>query len=158
MKGSEAITDDVWKMLVNLQTELSAFFYRVQRLPRETVDDCVLDAVTDAVAEYDPVYIATEANRLYVKPETIIATRLKELAQKRIRRAERLARKHVSDDTPIGEEDGDMRLRDLFIPKQNSAERMENYAEWKMFARKGGCPLSSEEIEDLFGFNTPVWV
>lgn len=153
MKGSSAITDEIWRILFDARTELTAFFVRVARLPRETVEDCMSESMIDAVVEYDPVFTATEANRLSVKPETIIVARLKNLASKRIGQARRLASKHVSDDTPIGEEDGDMRLRDLFIPRQNSAEHIENYAEWTMFSRKGGCPLSRQEIEDLFGFS-----
>lgn len=91
-----------------------------------------------------------------MEESTIIAGALKQAMNRRINGARHYATKMVSDDTPIGEEDGDMRLRDLFVGRANGAERVENYAEWKMFSRKGGCPLSGEEIDDLFGLRSPV--
>lgn len=154
MTGSGTITDDVWRILFDLRTELSAFFIRVARLPHEVIEDCMSDAMVDVVSTFDPIAVATEANRIYVKEETIIGGMLKQAMQKRVSQAQYHTRKMISDDTPIGEEDGDMRLRDLFVGRQNGAERVENYAEWRMFSRKGGCPLTASEIEDLFGFNT----
>lgn len=138
-------------MLFDLRTELTTFYQRVARLPRETVEDCMSEAMIDVVSSYDPVANATEAKRIYVKDATIIGGLLKQAMQRQINIAKLFTRKMVSDDTPIGEADGDMRLRDLFIGRVNGAERVENYAEWQMFARKGGCPLTADEIDDLFG-------
>lgn len=149
--GTQSVSDEAWRVLLRARGELVSFFSRVSRLPVECIEDCMSEAIVDVVSAFDPIEIATEANRIYVEESTIIAGRLREAMQKRVNAERRHAGKFTSDDTPIGEEDGDLRLRDLFIPRANTAERIENFAEWMMFQRKGGCPLTAEEIRDLFG-------
>lgn len=151
MSGARAISDEDWAVLFEARHELVRLFGRMSRLPADVVEDCVSQALIDVAADFDPVAIATEANHIQVKRGTIIAGRVRAAAQKRLDQEKYRASKLVSDDTPIGEEDSEMHLRDLFVGRACSAERIENYAEWKMFSRRGGCPLTSEEIDDLFG-------
>jgi hypothetical protein len=156
MSGAANLDDEAWEMLIEAKSDLIKYLTRVSRLPPETVEDCVSDGMLDVATAYDPVAITTEANKLYVGKRVVVHSLVKRAAESRIGRERRRISKTVSDDTPIGEEDGDMHLRDLFVPRRNTPERVEHYAEWKMFARKGGCPLTDAEIESLFGFDVPI--
>jgi hypothetical protein len=151
MDAHEAIDGETWGILLRARSELIDFFARVARVPRDTAEDCVSEGLIDFIQDYDPIRIATSANAIQVEKHTQIFMEFKVAVNRRLGRERRHLTRHVSDDTPIGDETGDMRLRDLFIPRANTAERVENYAEWMMFSRKGGCPYTPQEINDLFG-------
>lgn len=153
MIGHETIDDETWAMLFSVRSDLVDHLTRVGRVPRDIAEDCVADGLMDVVSAFDPIAVSTAANAMYIKKETQLYFLLKDAASRRLNRARKHIAKHTSDDTPIGPEDGDARLRDLFVGRQNSAERVENYAEWKMFSRRGGCPLSPDEIDLMFGIN-----
>lgn len=153
MTEALAIADETWKMLSDAQNELVGFLVRVSRMPRDTVADCVSQGLVDVVSVYSPVEVATEANRLYVSPRVIVHSMLRRASELHLNRERRRIARHTSDDTPIGESDGELCLRDLFVSRLSATEHIENYAEWKMFSRKAKemCPLTSSEIDDLFG-------
>lgn len=153
MNGREAIDDETWAMLFSVRTDLVDHLTRVGRVPRDIAEDCVSDALIDVVVAYDPVAVATDANAIYVNKQTQLYFLLKDAASRRLSRARKHIARHTSDDTPIGEPDGDFRVRDLFVPRTSTAERVENYAEWKIYSRRGECPYSEDEIDTLFGVN-----
>lgn len=153
MSGRESIDDETWAMILSAQKELIALLPRLARVPVEVAEDCISEGMIDLIVQFDPWQIRTDANRIGVTMDKQIFFALKNAAGRHLSRAKRQMGKLVSDDTPLGEEDEDFRLRDLFVPRANSAERIENYAEWMSFARKGGCPLTQDEIKSLFGID-----
>lgn len=153
MTDARTIDDSVWTVLLESQRDLIKFFVRVAQVPREVVEDCISEAMIDFCTSYDSVEIGTCANTAATSKQVIIFSRMREFSQKRLNREKTRLRKLTSDDTPISEDtDMPLHLRDLFVGRGGGADRIENYAEWKMFARRSkSCPLSEDEIDTLFG-------
>ena len=105
-----------------------------------------------SMVAFDPAEVAAAAKAQNIGMDGQIAILMKNAAMKRLGQARRVFDKTISDDTPILTDDDDLHMRDLFVARQNSAERIENYAEWTMLSRKGRCPLTKQEIDSLFGF------
>lgn len=154
MNDEHRITDDAWLMIMAQEKRITDFFIRVSALPRDIIRDCVADAVIDVVGIYNPVVVANEFRLRGISPENQVFEMLKGAANSRLRRARAYSAKTVSEETPLAViDDDELKFRDLFVGRSNSAERVENYADWMGLAKKRRGPFTPEEIDDLFGFS-----
>lgn len=157
---SQAGKDDdenLGRVIVQLRSNLIEMLCKQRRVSVDVAEDAAAEAVAVALT-YDPVALAIGAAKRKETFEQHLLARLNKEAKNYISRERRKLKKHISENTPLGDDDDAGALNYLFTTKLNSAQYIENFAEVMMFFRKHGRAFTSQEINALFGISDNISV
>lgn len=147
------------RVLVQLRSDLIEMLCRSRGVSVDVAEDAVAEAVTLALGTYDPIALAIEASKWQRTFEDHLLGRLHKEAKNYIGRERRKLKKHLSENTPLGDDpEGELQLKGLFTTKSNTVAYIESFAECMMFFRKHGRAFSPTEIDALFGIGDNVSV